>query len=326
MGMMASDLVLALDPAAFSVAAGIDPDPWQAQLLRSTAPRILLNASRQSGKSTVTATLACHTALYHPGSLTLIVSPTERQSKELFRKALAVYRALGKPVAPESETALTLELENGSRLVALPGKEGSIRSYSGAALIAIDEASRVADETYMAVRPMLAVSHGRLIALSTPWGTRGWWYQAFRETGPGAEVWERYTVPATEVPRIDPDYLAQEQRTIGSWWFDQEFMTMFKDKQTAALRSEDVDRAIQDYKTWDFNKFMPTAPIPAVSGGPGAPDTSTAWNFRRPAAASWHDEHEPTAGASRRPLTPQEEAELHARRFEAEVKRMWPGR
>ncbi|HEV2460370.1 MAG TPA: hypothetical protein VGS80_18600 [Ktedonobacterales bacterium] len=75
---ISSDLVRALDPAVFCRAAGIAPDPWQTRLLRSTAPRILLNASRQSGKSTVTAALACHTALYLPGSLTLIVSPTER--------------------------------------------------------------------------------------------------------------------------------------------------------------------------------------------------------------------------------------------------------
>ncbi len=88
-----------------------------------------------------------------------------------------VYRALGRPVLPQSETALTLELENTNRVVALPGKEGSIRSYSSVDLILIDEATRVEDSTYMAVRLMLAVSGGRLIALSTPFGTRGWWYR-----------------------------------------------------------------------------------------------------------------------------------------------------
>jgi hypothetical protein len=173
-----SDLAMALDPVLFARAVGFEPDPWQVSVLRSRAPRMLLNCSRQSGKSTVVAMLAMWTAIYCPGSTTLIVSPTERQSKELFRKALAVYRGLGRPVPPESESALQLELESGSRIIALPGKEGSIRSYS-ADLIAIDEAARVPDEAYQAVRPMLAVSGGRLIALSTPFGTRGWWYRAW---------------------------------------------------------------------------------------------------------------------------------------------------
>ena len=75
------------------------------------------------------------------------MSPTERQSKELFRQMHTVYRALGRPVLPQSETALTLELENTNRVVALPGKEGSIRSYSSVDLILIDEATRREDST-----------------------------------------------------------------------------------------------------------------------------------------------------------------------------------
>src|SRR5665213_4356310 len=111
---------MARDPVQFSLAAGITPDPWQAAVLRSIGLRILLNCCRQSGKSTTAATLAVHTALYEPGSLILLLSPTLRQSGELFKKCLAVYRSLGKPVPAESETALTLTLDNGSRIVSLP--------------------------------------------------------------------------------------------------------------------------------------------------------------------------------------------------------------
>ncbi len=57
-------------------------------------------------------------------------------------------------------------LENGSRIVSLPGTEGTIRSYSAVRLLLVDEASRVDDDTIAAVRPMLAVSGGQLIALS----------------------------------------------------------------------------------------------------------------------------------------------------------------
>jgi len=118
---LASDLGMALDPVRLSQAAGIEPDPWQAQVLRSSAPRMLLNCSRQSGKSTTVATLAVHTALYEAGALVLLLSPSLRQSGELFKKALSVYQALGRPVPAQSESALQLELENGSRIVSLPG-------------------------------------------------------------------------------------------------------------------------------------------------------------------------------------------------------------
>jgi len=191
---LAADLRMALDPAALARTAGVDPDPWQAQVLRSDSSRLLLNCSRQSGKSTTVATLAVHTALYDAGALVLLVSPTLRQSGELFKKATTAYRALGRPVPAESESALQLALDNGSRIVSLPGKEGTIRGYSGVRLLAIDEAAWVPNDLYTALRPMLAVSQGRLIAMSTPHGTRGWWYEAWRSK----DLWERIEVPAGE--------------------------------------------------------------------------------------------------------------------------------
>lgn len=236
-------------PSALAVAAGITPDAWQARLLESTAPRILVNCSRQSGKSTISGVLAVHAATYDPGSLTLLLSPTLRQSGELFLKCLAVYRALGRTVPAESETALSLTLQNGSRIVSLPGRDATIRGYSGVKLLIIDEASRVPSDLYAAVRPMLAVSGGRLIAPSTPFGTRGWWHESWRSVEP----WERYEVPATECPRISPAFLAEERRVLGDWWYLQEYACQFMDAQSAAFARADIDAAYEEEtETWDL--------------------------------------------------------------------------
>src|SRR5579875_2200335 len=133
------------DPARLLTDAQIPADPWQATLLRSPSDRILLLASRQSGKSTVAAALTLKTALLEPGSLCLLLSPTQRQSGELFRaKVKQLYNALGRPVATVQESALTMELANGSRIISLPGEEGTVRGYSGARLLVLDEASRIA--------------------------------------------------------------------------------------------------------------------------------------------------------------------------------------
>ena len=144
----------------------------------------------------MTALLAAHTALYDPGALVLLLSPTQRQSHELFRKALDAYRAIPTAIPIVQESALRLELANGSRIVCLPGKEETVRGFSGVRLLAVDEAARVPDALYYSVRPMLAVSGGRLVALSTPFGTRGWWYDAWGSDEP----WERYQGAGRRVP------------------------------------------------------------------------------------------------------------------------------
>ncbi len=157
---LANDLRLALDRVSFASSLGLDPDPWQEQLLRSTSSRILLNCSRQSGKSTMSALIALHRALYFPGSLVLCLAPSERQSKELFGKVADFYRKLRGASPPASDRKLGMHLPNGSRIEALPGSEKTIRGFSGVGLLIVDEAARVDDELYFAVRPMLAVSGG----------------------------------------------------------------------------------------------------------------------------------------------------------------------
>ena len=246
---LAADLALALDPVRLAERAGLTPDPWQRDVLRSQAGRLLLNCSRQSGKSTITAILATHTALYEPGALVLLLSPSLRQSQELFRKCLDAYRAASRPVPEVAESALRLELENGSRIVSLPGKEHTIRGFSGVRLLVVDEAARVPNDLYLAVRPMLAVSRGRLALLSTPFGTRGFFYDAWRSGS--AEPWERYAVPATDCPRIPASFLQEEQRTLGKWWYEQEYRCRFLDAESQAFRREDIDRAFDEgVETW----------------------------------------------------------------------------
>ncbi len=63
----------------------------------------------------------------------------------------------------------------------LQGEDRRLRSgspwlYSNE--LKIDEAARVSDELYRAVRPMLATSGGRIVLLSTPFGKRGFFFRA----------------------------------------------------------------------------------------------------------------------------------------------------
>ncbi len=237
-----ADFQIALDRVAFAEKLGIVPDGWQRDLLRSSADRVLLNCCRQSGKSTVASLLALHRALYHPGSLVLCLAPSERQSKELFAKVAAFYRALGHTAAADSYRKLGMVLANGSRIEALPGSERTVRGFSGAALLIVDEAARVADELYFAVRPMVAVSGGALIMLSTPYGKRGIFHQEWTEGG----NWDRYQVTAEECPRIPPAFLEEERRSMPEWWFAQEYLCEFRETEDQIFSHAMIEDARSD--------------------------------------------------------------------------------
>src|SRR5215208_2994182 len=237
---LADDLTLALDRAEFARTLGLEPDPWQEKLLRSSSDRVLLNCCRQSGKSTMSGVIALHRALYHPRSLILCLAPALRQSQELFGKVLGFYRDLGRPIPAQAERKLSLELENGSRIVTLPGTDKTIRGFSGASLLIVDEASRVADELYFAVRPMLAVSGGGLMMLTTPQGKRG----VFFDEWTSGHGWERYEVSARECPRIPASFLEEEKRALPPWVYRQEYECSFEETEDQVFTTEMVERAV----------------------------------------------------------------------------------
>jgi len=188
------------------------------------------------------AILALHRALSRPTSLILILAPAERQAKELFSKVAESYRSLGHPIPAESYRKLGVELVNRSRIEALPGTEKTVRGFSGADLLVVDEAARVDDGLYYAVRPMLAVSGGRLMMLSTPFGKRGVFYEEWTsEAGAG---WERYEVPASQCPRIPASFLEEERLALGPWWYAQEYECRFMDVNDQIFPTEAVDRAM----------------------------------------------------------------------------------
>ena len=242
--MIRTDLMRALSPSVFAQESlGFTPDPWQKQALDWQGKRLLLNCNRQSGKSTVASILALHQAIYFPGSLILLVSPSLRQSQELFRKVSEHIERLETKPRKAEDNRLSVVLDNKSRIISLPSTETTIRGFSGANLIIEDEAARVPDELYIAVRPMLAVSGGRLILLSTPFGKRGHFYTASTDL---SQEWERILIKATDCSRISEEFLAEEKRTIGEWWYRQEYMGEFVETLDSVFSHELVMGVLSD--------------------------------------------------------------------------------
>jgi hypothetical protein len=268
--MLARDaMLLALDPGQVLLAQGLTPDAWQRDLLWSTDRQVLLNCSRQSGKSTAVAALALHTALFVRDGLVLILSPSLRQSEELYRKIVAGYEALKRPVAALAMSRTRLELENGARIVCLPASEETVRGFSGPRLLLIDEAARVPDDLYRSVRPMLAVSHGRILCLSTPFGRRGFYYDEWTH---GGDAWNRVCISAAECPRITAEFLERERQSLGDSWVAQEYQCSFE--------------SLEGLVYPDFAEQTALA-CAAGSEERGKRVGGIDWGFRNPFAALW---------------------------------------
>jgi hypothetical protein len=140
-----------------------------------------------------------------------------------------------------------VRLPNGSRIVGLPGNEGTIRGFSAVSLLIVDEAARVSDELYKALRPMLTVANGDVWLLSTPFGKRGFFYEQWEH---GGAEWMRFRVPATECPRIPASRLEMEKRQLGDPWFRQEYLCEFVATDLQMFDSDLVSEALEEGEPW----------------------------------------------------------------------------
>ncbi len=215
-------------------------DPVQARVLESRSRRVLLNCTRQWGKSTIAAVKAVHEAWTQESSLSLVVSPSARQSAELVRKAAEFVRRLDVPVKRGGDQDISLELPNGARIVGLPGNETTVRGFSAVSLIVVDEAARVSEGLYHAVRPMLAVSNGALWLMSTPFAKRGFFWEAWEH---GGAEWERVRATAHECPRISRKFLNEEMAAMGEGRFRQEYLCEFGEPEDGVFAAEWIERA-----------------------------------------------------------------------------------
>jgi Terminase large subunit, T4likevirus-type, N-terminal len=245
------------DPVEFARSVGIEPDPWQQDVLRVDHPRKILCCGRQTGKSTVGAVLAVHKALTTPGSVTLCVAPGERQAKLLFSKAMQLYRKAGYPLPAHSERRTGLELSNGSIIEALPAVERTTRGYS-VDLLVVDEAAGVPDMDYFGILPALIATRGEQLLLSTPRGKRGFFWELWQGgdggrgdgehrdggRGDGDDDWQRVMVRSDEVDRIRDEDLEVFRAAMPEDYFRQEFMCEFLEASGSLFSTEDIEQAI----------------------------------------------------------------------------------
>lgn len=220
------------------------------------------------------------------GSTTLVFSAGQREAIELLRKVrhlrwglvnqhmptgqrnwrpksvakdIKRYKELAEagwdnPALPAEVDATTdaktmIELANGSRIISLPGKPHATVGWTVDLLI-LDEAKVIPDDLYKSVRSTMATTGGRMIALTTPLGQRGWFYEAWKQCDEARikgepEPYRRFKRTCWDCPRLDKAFVEQERKLIGDFWFRQEYECEFLSPAGAVFRVEDIDRTLQ---------------------------------------------------------------------------------
>jgi hypothetical protein len=237
------NLRYALDPAELFRDCIGDPDDWQLKALRSDHPRQAYLCTRQGGKSSVAAIKALYTAMFNDGALVLMVSKSQNQSQELFRKALLAYRDLGRPLGVLYESRLHLELGNGSRLISLPGSESTTVGYSPT-MILLDEAAETSSDLLEALLPSVAATRGTVIALTSAKAASGWFYELWTRPDVG-KVWETHMATADDSSQITEDVIEEALATRGPGYVRREFYCEFGVDQAAFFNPEDIDNSLR---------------------------------------------------------------------------------
>ncbi|MDZ4797090.1 MAG: terminase family protein [Bryobacteraceae bacterium] len=235
-----------LDPVSFALEVlGLTLMPFQVKALDPRVVQGLLNCSRQAGKTLAMAIKAVHLAFLLPDTVVAVLCPTARQAGEFFEKVRMLMTRLDVRVVGDGHNAISACFPNGSRIVGLPAG-AKVRGVSAVNLLIVDEAAEVPDEAYHAVTPMLATTAGKGAGgqwlISTPMGKRGFFWQTWAEGGDG---WTRLSVPASEIPRINPAWLESQRLAKGELRFRQEFCCEFLDTPDSLFREDFIRRAIR---------------------------------------------------------------------------------
>ena len=237
--LLAHDIARGLSPASILDEAGQPVLPWQRRILDNWSLDQHILATRHGGKSSIGAAMGLHVAMYHPGHPVVMVGRAGRQSVEIFRMARLLYDKLKSPPRLIVDAATTLELENRSRILALPGDADTVRGISAASAVIVDEAAYVDEAMLIALEPMLSTTGGPLWLMSTAAGKRGFFYDYHRDK---SVDFFRTIATADDCPHISREFLAKRRKRWPEWYFRQEFYCEFRDNNESAFTSDLIER------------------------------------------------------------------------------------
>ena len=227
------------DPALFAETFfNFKPTQYQADLLRDESKRIVVVWSRQNGKTTTIALRAIWYALTHQKTLTLIIAPSLRQSMIMSDRITDFLTSLPPKysnIFVKKLQRTIIQLNNGSRIIALPNNPQLLRGYTANQVIC-DEAAFFRDDNlvfFNVLYPMLATTDGILIASSTPWSKDSVFYRMCQNA-----QFSKHKITCEDVKNsglIKQSFIDEMKSQIPFERFQREFMSEFVEDVDAWL-------------------------------------------------------------------------------------------
>ncbi|MFJ9317245.1 terminase large subunit domain-containing protein [Pimelobacter simplex] len=256
------------------VRMGRAPDPWQAQALRSRRKRRALLASRQSGKGEVATAAAINKVASRPECRVAVVAPTLRQSALLLRRIRRALPLAAPHLQATNNAATTLTVSNGSELLAVPGSRPDMIRGDTLDLLLVDESAFVLPELFTVALPMLLATDGEALMMSTPGGPTGLMFDVMTaaDNDPLAQEWERFRVPASQIPRFSPEQLLSLRRSMGERAYRVEMELDWREDAAAVFTADELARILGTDPVADVLPGEGPLPDDDAPGGSWRPD------------------------------------------------------
>lgn len=228
---------------------GLTLDPWQRNLVE-TPPggRAIALVHRQAGKTTAAAVTTSHHLTFGPaGSTSLVLAPTQRQSGEAIRRTRGLLLKAGARL--DIDNAFSLQLENGSRVLGLPGQDdAAIRGLTVDGVMVVDEAARVPDALFQAAMPMVLrhAKVARVLLLSTAWAKEGFFYRLWSEGDP--RDWLKVEARIDECAHLTPDDIERERRSMPVSVFAREYLNQFDSLESRFFNADSLAAAFGEVR------------------------------------------------------------------------------
>jgi hypothetical protein len=237
------EIAFRIDPALWAeVVLGITPHTWQMPFLRAArGADILCLTSRQFGKTTTAAICLSHTAIFEAGTLSVVACPSQQQSAEAIRMVKAMVSKAGAKLVVDN--VYRIELENGSRVIALPATDDTVRGLTVTGWIIADEAARLPADLIAALRPMRArCRNARFVMISTAWSRTDQFWLAWSSDD---QSWKRIKATIEEYPGIIRSDFLDKERRQGDDYFKREYLGIPSGGHVSPFTLELYERATQ---------------------------------------------------------------------------------
>jgi hypothetical protein len=250
----------AVDDQQQILAGTWQPFDEQQAIMNHPARFRIVVAGRRWGKSEAAAHEALEYALENPGVDVWWVAPTYQQANgygfDKIKPLLSLDILAGDPKLSKPRR---IDLVNGSTLSFRSSERESSLRGGGVDFLVIDEAGAVSDRAWSEVlRPTLADTRGRLLAIGTP-KRRNWFYEWFQR-GRDEDTPEvaAFQAPTASNPHVPAEEIEHARATNPERVFRQEWQAEFLDESGGVFTDLD-ERVLADYRHEDVDGEPPYA-------------------------------------------------------------------